>query len=214
MPFPLVDYSHQVEEGVLACSRVRDLIRPCEILQPVAPYALHVDDVTITGEYAVLRSRHRKIKTFIPYFGYERVTPRRVIPDIVVFARCMDAFDRLPMCVWETNHISIMHYLVNQNNMEAPWHPDPKRAGEMLRGVLGAITRPYPRAGEHCQTCPTRDCRAAIYPFVAFQPFRPGQLIPRTALFSREFPVQPPLRDGHVSEHDDSHSRRQEERLP
>jgi len=88
----------EYEEGVLACSRVRDLIRRCEVLQPVSPYALSLDGITITGEYAVLRSRRRKIKTFIPYahrafqlrvgdFRWELVRPRQVIPDMVTFVR-------------------------------------------------------------------------------------------------------------------------------
>ena len=155
---PLEDYSHLVEEGVLACSRVRDLIRPCQILQPVSPYALSIDGITITGEYAVLHSRHLKVKTLIPYFEYQRVKPRRVVPDVVTCARSMDASNRLPF-----GPISIMHWFVNQN-LSAVFQP--VYAGLALHRALGVITdHPYPRFGKHCETCPTRDCRAAIQEF-------------------------------------------------
>jgi len=149
---PPQDYNHQVEEGVRACSCVRNLIWRCEILQNVSPYALLVDGMTISGEYAVLYSPRRKIKTFIPYFRYDHLKP--VIPDIVTFARWMDASNRLPMT------INIVHCPVNQNRA-AGYQPDPVRAGEYLRAAVGTISRrPYPRMSEHCLVCPTPNCLA------------------------------------------------------
>jgi hypothetical protein len=66
------DYNHQVEEDVLACSCVRNLIRRCESVQPVSPYTLPVDGITMSGEHAVLHAPRRKMETFIPYFQYAR----------------------------------------------------------------------------------------------------------------------------------------------
>jgi len=97
---PRKQYQRRLMEGVRACTRLRDLIWTHEILQPVSRYELTVDGIVITGEYAVLCSSRRKTHAFIPYLRYKGLKIRPVIPDIVTFARWLDASNRLPEHQW------------------------------------------------------------------------------------------------------------------
>ncbi len=159
---PAKQYGRLVMQGVRACARLRSLLWPHEILQPLAQYELLVDGVAITGEYAVLRSSRRKLEAFIPYLRHGGVKLRPVIPDVVTYARWLDAADRLPLDQWRVSRIYIMHYWVSQN-LAALHQPDTGFVGQALRGAVSAITGPpYPRVGEHCLACPTHTCRTAV----------------------------------------------------
>lgn len=159
---PLRKYDRMFMEGLRACRRLRDLIWRCEILQPVCRYELPVDGVVITGEYAVLRSSRRKSHAFVPYLRYKGLKIRPVIPEIVTFARWVAA-NRAPAREWRINRMVVMHYWINQD-LAAEYQPNPDFAGQVLRGVAGMISLPrYPRTGEHCLTCPKRNCTAATH---------------------------------------------------
>jgi hypothetical protein len=159
---PAKRYQRLVMQGVRACARLRDLLWTHEILQPLARYELLVDGVAITGEYAVLLSSRRNNEAFIPYLRHEGVKLRPVIPDVVTYARWLDAAQRLPLRQRPGRRISVMHYWVSQY-LAALHQPDAGFAGQALRGAAAAITGPpYPIAGEHCLACPTRNCRTAV----------------------------------------------------
>ncbi len=160
---PAKRYQRLIMQGVRTCRRLRDLLWTHEILQPLAQYELPVDGVTITGEYAVLRSSRRKLEAFIPYLRHEGLKLRPVIPDLVTYARWLDAANRLPLDEWRVSRIHIMHYWVSQD-LTALHQPDTGFASQALRGAVGAITGPpYPIVGEHCLACPTHHCRTAVY---------------------------------------------------
>jgi hypothetical protein len=80
--------------GARACRRLPEIIWRCEILQPVTPYQLAIGDVVITGAYAVLRSSRRKKHAFALYLRDGGVKLKRLVLDLVSFARRLDLGDR------------------------------------------------------------------------------------------------------------------------
>jgi hypothetical protein len=152
----------RVMEGLRACSRLRDLLWRHEILQPLSRYELPIGGVAITGEYMVLRSPRRKKHAYVPYLRYQGVKIRPVIPDVVSFARWVDARNRWLDSARRTggiDRIGVLHYWVSQN-LAAEYQPDPAFAGQVLIGATGVIAgRPFPRSGDHCLSCPTRACK-------------------------------------------------------
>ena len=148
----------RVMEGVQAVARLRDVIWKSEILEPVLPYELPVDDLVITGRYAVLRSSRRKRQAFVLYLREGGVKLRPLVPDMVSFARWVHASKRPEVKDWGVNRIAVMHYWVNQY-LAAEHQPDPTFAENALVGAAGVISGPpFPIPGKHCQSCPTRGC--------------------------------------------------------
>jgi hypothetical protein len=155
-------YNRRLREGLRACFRIRDLLWTHEILQPVSRYELIVDGITIVGEYAALCSSRRKNHGFIPYLRHKGLRIRPVIPDIVTFARWVDASKRLPLNQWGVKRLAVMHFWVSQN-LAAEYLPNSEFARQSLRGAVGTVSGPpYPRTGEHCLSCPTRNCRESV----------------------------------------------------
>ena len=159
---PPKEYEVRVREGVRACRRLRDIIWRCEILQPVSPYTLPIGDILITGEYAVLRSSRRKKHAFALYLRYQGVRIKRLVPDIVSFARRLDLTNRwvdpANRC-WGIQSIGVMHHWVNRD-LFAEHNADFGFATDVLLGAAGVVTgHPFPVPGDHCLSCPTRACR-------------------------------------------------------
>ena len=155
---PQKKYFQLLREGLRACHRLRLLLCRCEILQPVSPYELVVDGIGITGEYTVLRSSHHKRQADVLYLRYGGVKIRPVIPDVVSFARWVDASKRMETQNWDVNRISVMHYWVNRE-LAAEHRPGQNMAGAVLEGVASVVSRPpFPIVSEHCLSCPTRSC--------------------------------------------------------
>ena len=160
---PLKQYNRRLLEGVRACARLRDLLWSHEILQRVLPYQLSLNGVVISGEYTVLRSSRRKNHVFVPYLRYGGVKLRPLVPDIVSFARWVDASNRAVAQEWRVDRVGVMHYWVTQN-LAAEHKPDPEFAAQVLHGAVATISRPtYPIVGEHCLACPARHCNAGVH---------------------------------------------------
>jgi hypothetical protein len=159
---PPKEYATCVREGVRACRRIRDIIFRCEILQPVSPYALAIGDAAVAGEYAVLRSSRRKNHAFALYLRHKGVRIRRLVPDVVSFARWLDLGNRWTAPKnhhWKVNSVGVMHYWVS-SDLSAEHKLDREFAREVLRGAVNVYTGPaFPVPGDHCKLCPTRACR-------------------------------------------------------
>src|ERR1035438_6887854 len=91
---PAKEYEIRVREGSRACRRIRDIVFRCEVLQPLSPYALPIGDAVITGEYAVLRSSRRRNHAFALYLRHKGSRIKRLVPDVVSFARRLDLGNR------------------------------------------------------------------------------------------------------------------------
>ncbi|MGD0778318.1 MAG: hypothetical protein ABSC05_36515 [Candidatus Solibacter sp.] len=159
---PRKEYEVGLREGIRACRRLRDILWRCEILQPISPYTLPIGDIVITGEYAVLRSSRRKRHALALYLRHQGVKLKRLIPDIVSFARQLDLTYRWEDPAnrdWGIQSIGVMHYWVSRD-LSAEHTTDFGFAADVLHGAAGVVTgRPFPIPGDHCRSCPTRACR-------------------------------------------------------
>jgi len=164
---PRTEYVRRLDQGVRVCRLLRDILSRCETLQPVERYDLPIGGVMITGEYAIFRSSRRKRQAFALYLRHGGLKVRPLIPDVVSFARFVDFTNRPADRGWRVDRIGVLHYWIAQK-LSALHQPDPEFAANVLRGAVGTISQPpYPRTGEHCLVCPTRNCRAAIQQEVA-----------------------------------------------
>jgi hypothetical protein len=156
------EYELRVREGVRACRRLRDIIWRCEILQPVSPYELPIGEVVITGEYAVLRSSRRKKHAFGLYLRHQGVRIKRLVPDVVSFARRLDLANRWVDAAnrhWAVQSIGVLHYWVGRD-LSAEHTADYGFTREVLLGAADVVRGyPFPLPGDHCLSCPTRGCR-------------------------------------------------------
>ena len=159
---PRKQYEVRLREGARACRRLRDIFWRCEILQPASSYRLPIGDMVITGEYAVLRSSRRKRHAFALYLRYQGVKLKRLVPDIVSFARQLDLTYRREdpaNRAWGIQSIGVMHYWVSRD-LSAEHQTDFGFAADVLHGAVGVVTgRPFPLPGDHCLSCPSRACR-------------------------------------------------------
>ena len=170
---PAKEYEIRVREGSRACRRIRDIVFRCEVLQPLSPYALPIGDAVITGEYAVLRSSRRRNHAFALYLRHKGIRIKRLVPDVVSFARRLDLGNRWTAPEnrhWKVNSIGVMHYWVS-SDLSAEHKVDREFAAEVLRGAVNVFTGPaFPAPGDHCLLCPTRACR----PDDLVRPANPG----------------------------------------
>lgn len=159
---PLKDYQRLVLEGVRACRRLRDIMWRCEIIEPVASYTLPIGGVLITGGYAVLRSSRRKKHAFALYLRHQGVRIKRLVPDIVSFARRLDLANRWTDPAnrhWGVQSIGVMHFWASRD-LSAEHTSDRDFATDVLHGAVGVVTgNPFSIPGDHCRFCPTRACR-------------------------------------------------------
>jgi hypothetical protein len=144
---PTKKYELLVREGLLACRRLRDIVWRCEILQPVSSYALAIGDIVIAGEYAVLRSSRRRKHAFALYLRHQGVKIKRLVPDIVSFARRLDLGHRRidpSNRHWAIQSIGVMHYWVSRD-LSAEHTADYVFASDVLLGAAGVVTgHPFP----------------------------------------------------------------------
>jgi hypothetical protein len=159
---PAKEYEIRVREGIRACRRISDIIFRCEVLQPISPYQLPIGDAVITGEYAVLRSSRRRNHAIALYLRHKGVRIKRLVPDVVSFARRLDLGNRWIDPVnrdWKVNTVGVMHYWIT-SDLSAEHKLDRVFAAEALRGAVNVFTGPpFPVPGDHCMSCPTRACR-------------------------------------------------------
>jgi len=146
----------------VACRRLRDILWRCDILQPPSAYTLPIGGVVITGRYAVLRSSRRKKHAFALYLRYQGVRLKRLVPDVVSFARRLDLEKRWMDPAnrhWGIESIGVMHYWVSRDLL-AEHTTEREFATDVLLGAVGVVTgAPFPVPGNHCRLCPTRACR-------------------------------------------------------
>ena len=174
---PQKDYNRHLIEGVRACSRLREIIWKSEILRPVSPYELTIDGTGITGEYAVLRSSHRKRQASVLYLRYGGIKIRPIIPDIVSFARWLHVSNLSEAREWGLDRIGVKHYWVSQY-LAADHHPEQSLAVGVVHGAIGVVSRPaFPVVGEHCLSCPTRTCNPSTSAARALCPDEPSILL-------------------------------------
>src|ERR1035438_3492350 len=144
---PPKEYEIRVGEGARACRRLRDIIWRCEVLQTLSPYALPVGDAVITGGYAVLRSSRRRNHAFGLYLRHKGVRMKRLVPDVVSFARRLDLGNRWIDPVnrrWKVNTIAVMNYWVS-SDLSAEHKLDREFASEVLLGAVNVfIGPPFP----------------------------------------------------------------------
>jgi hypothetical protein len=156
------EYETCLREGLRACRRIRDIIFRCDILQPVSSYALAIGDAVIAGEYAVLRSSRRKNHAFALYLRHKGVRIKRLVPDVVSFARRLDLGNRWTGPEnhhWKVNSVGVMHYWIS-SDLSAEHKLDREFAREVLRGAVNVFSGPaFPVPGDHCKLCPTPACR-------------------------------------------------------
>ena len=159
---PQKEYQLRLREGVRACRRLRDIVFRCEILQGVTPYELPAGNLIITGEYAVLRSSRRKKHAFALYLRRAGVKIKRLVPNLVSFARRLDLGNRWIDPAnrnWGIESVGVMHYWLT-GDLSAEHRPDLNFATDVVLGASSAITgSPFPQPGKHCLSCPTRACR-------------------------------------------------------
>ncbi len=156
---PSKKYQTRVLQTVRACRRLRDILWSREILQPLLPYELRVGDVTITGEYMVLRSSRQKRHASVLYLRDGGVKLRPLVPDVVSFARRAHIEDRWPDLSreWQVNSIGILHYWVS-SDFAAEHRPNAQLARKILLGATAALRSPFPVPGKRCGSCPSRFC--------------------------------------------------------
>ncbi|MEO8372992.1 MAG: hypothetical protein ABI806_27650 [Candidatus Solibacter sp.] len=149
-------------QGARACRRLRDIIWRCEVLQPVMPYQLEIGDAMITGRYAVLRSSRRKKHAFALYLRDQGVKIKRLVPDVVSFARLLDLENRCGESAnrgWGVQSIGVMNYWVTRD-LSAEHKANRQFSTNVLLGAVAVGTGyRYPIPGDHCLSCPTRSCR-------------------------------------------------------
>ena len=135
------DYCEQLQQIPHACCRLRDLIWPREVLQPVRPYKLIVDGVTITGQYAVLRSARRRKHAQIIYLRHSGERRRPLIPDTLSTARWLyiDARWAQVASAWQINSIGVLHYWIANADFAAEHKPDVASAKQMLVHAVSAL---------------------------------------------------------------------------
>jgi hypothetical protein len=159
---PPKEYGRRLTEIGRACRRLRDIIWRCQILQPVTGYTLPVGNAVITGEFAVLRSSRRKKHAFALYLRHEGVRIKRLVPDVVSFARRLELGNRWTEPAnrhWGIESIGVMHYWV-ERDLAAEHKIGLSFASDVLLGAVSSFTgNPFPLPGEHCLACPTRACR-------------------------------------------------------
>jgi hypothetical protein len=114
--------------------------------------------LTITGEYAVLRSSRRKRQGLVLYLRYGGLFFRPLVPDIVSFARGADAFNEWQTQGWDVKRLGVLHYWVDGDRV-ALHQLRPEFANSVLLGAAGVAMRPpFPIPGEYCRCCRTRNC--------------------------------------------------------
>lgn len=134
------DCTTQLRQIPHACWRLREIIWSREILQPVLPYRLTVDDIAITGAYAVLRSSRRKRHAYVLYLREGGVKRRPLIPDVISFARWLDLQNRWAeiSSEWRIKTIGILHYWVTTDT-SLEHRPDPEVAKQVLVDAVAAL---------------------------------------------------------------------------
>ncbi len=140
------------------CSRLRDLFCIYEIVQPVEPYSLEIDGITISGSYAVVRSDRRKRHGIVVYLRDGGPRARPLVPDAASFARYLDLQRR--DAGWDS--IGVLHWWVS-SYIATEHQPDRTFAENVMRGVAANVLAPgFPNPGTHCRACSTRGCRLDI----------------------------------------------------
>lgn len=136
------DYVTQLQQIPHACWRLRDIIWTREILQPVRPYRLTVDGLTIKGEYAVLRSSRRKRHAYVLYLREGGVKRRPLVPDVISFARWLDLQNRWAeiSSEWRIKTIGILHYWVTTDT-SLEHRPDLDNARQVVTNAVAALRK-------------------------------------------------------------------------
>lgn len=137
------DYTAQLLQIPHACWRIREVIWSREILQPMLPYKLTINGITITGEYAILRSSRRKRHAYVLYLRDAGVRRRPLVPDVLSCARWLDLHDRWAGVSnqWKVSSAGVLHYWVT-TDFAAEHKPDIESARQALADSLALWRQP------------------------------------------------------------------------
>lgn len=146
-------------------ARLHDLFGRYKVLQPITPYRLNVEQLIISGEYAVLRRTNRKSEVSVLRLrGYKNqaraallVKQQNPAPDLMNYARWLHLLQTEPD--FHTHSVLNFHLFTARQWMDTPNLTAVKKALKAVSDVhLNGLR--YPAPGGHCFNCQTRQCEA------------------------------------------------------
>lgn len=135
-------------------ARLHELHLKYRVIQPTTPYQLNVHNVSINGEYAVLRRAEKKVAVLRLHYP-NTATDSLLRPNILTYCRWL----HLRLSDIEANTFSVFTFNLLKNEQRFETYDERTvRDAVIGLGTQYNLNPRYPTPGLHCATCSTNAC--------------------------------------------------------